>query len=58
MEVPHAMATMEEDATGIGTAAAGWEDEDNETGLRTTCENKSWGCQWTVGAGATRSRSG
>jgi hypothetical protein len=31
-EVTDAMATTEEDATGIGTVAAGWEDEDNETG--------------------------
>ncbi len=32
MEVANAMATMEEDAVGIRTLVAGWEDEDNETG--------------------------
>ncbi len=32
MEVPNAMATTEEDAVGIGTVPAGWEDEDNATG--------------------------
>ncbi len=32
MEVADAMATMEEDALGIGMVAARWEDEDNETG--------------------------
>jgi hypothetical protein len=31
MEVIIAMATMEEDAVGVRTATAGWEDEDNET---------------------------
>ncbi len=29
-EVTDAMAMTEEDAAGIGTVAAGWEDEDNE----------------------------
>ncbi len=32
MEVADAMATMEEDAAGLGMVAARWEDEDNETG--------------------------
>jgi hypothetical protein len=32
MEVADAMATMEEDAAGIETVAAVWEDENNETG--------------------------
>jgi hypothetical protein len=32
MEVANAMATMEEDAVGVRTVAAWWEDEDNETG--------------------------
>ncbi len=31
MEVTDAMATMEEDAVGIGTVVARWKDEDNET---------------------------
>ena len=30
-EVADAMATTKEDAAGIGTVLAGWEDEDNET---------------------------
>ncbi len=30
-EVADAMATIEEDAASVGTTAAGWEDEDNET---------------------------
>jgi hypothetical protein len=34
----------EDDAAGVGTVVAGWEDEDNEAGWRTTCDNKSWGC--------------
>jgi hypothetical protein len=29
MEVANAMATIEEDAMGIRTVAAGWEDKDN-----------------------------
>ncbi len=29
-EVTDAMAMTEEDAAGVGTVAAGWEDEDNE----------------------------
>jgi hypothetical protein len=33
MEVADTMATTEEDSAGIGTVAAGWEDEDNETGI-------------------------
>jgi hypothetical protein len=32
MEVADAIVTTEEDAGGVGTVAAGWEDEDNETG--------------------------
>ena len=32
MKVADAMATMTEDATGVRTVAAGWEDEDDETG--------------------------
>jgi hypothetical protein len=31
-EVPDAMAMTEKDTVGVGTVAAGWEDEDNETG--------------------------
>jgi hypothetical protein len=31
-KVVDAVATMEEDAVGVGAVAAGWEDEDNETG--------------------------
>ncbi len=31
MEVTDAMMTTEEDAAGMGTVVAGWEDEDNET---------------------------
>jgi hypothetical protein len=31
-EVSDAMATTEDDALGLETVAAGWEDEDNETG--------------------------
>ncbi len=31
MEVADAMATTEEDAVGVGTVAAGWEGEDDET---------------------------
>jgi hypothetical protein len=54
MEVADAMVTTEDDAAGVGTVAAGWEDEDNETGWRTTWDNKNWGCQWTMGGGATR----
>ncbi len=30
IEVADTMATMGEDAAGIGMVAAGWEDEDNE----------------------------
>ncbi len=33
MEVADAIATTEEDAAGVGTVAAGWEDEDDETGI-------------------------
>ncbi len=33
IEVADAMATTEEDAAGVGTVAAGWEDEDYETGI-------------------------
>ena len=44
MEVADAMVTTEDDAAGVGTVAVGWEDEDNETGWRTTWDNKSWGC--------------
>jgi hypothetical protein len=33
MEVTDAMATTEKDAAGVGTVAAGWEDEDDETGI-------------------------
>ncbi len=36
MEVADEMATMEEDAAGVGTVAAGWEDEGDETGTKTT----------------------
>ncbi len=32
MEVADAMATMEDDAAGVGTVVAVLEDEDNETG--------------------------
>jgi hypothetical protein len=32
MEVADAMVIMKEDAAGVRTVAAGWEDEDNETG--------------------------
>jgi hypothetical protein len=32
MEVADAMSTTEEDATEVETMAAGWVDEDNETG--------------------------
>ncbi len=32
MEVADAMATTEEDAAGVGTVAAGWKDEDDESG--------------------------
>ncbi len=32
MEVADTMATTEEDAAGIGTVVAGWEDESNENG--------------------------
>jgi hypothetical protein len=38
-EVADVMAMTEEDAAGIGTVAAGWEDEDNETRERTTWVN-------------------
>jgi hypothetical protein len=31
-DIADVMATTEEDAVGVGTVAAGWEDEDNETG--------------------------
>jgi hypothetical protein len=31
-DIADAMATTEEDAAGVGTVAAGWEDENNETG--------------------------
>jgi hypothetical protein len=31
MEVADAMASMKEDAVGVGTVVAGWEDEDDET---------------------------
>ncbi len=44
MEVADAMVTTEDDAAGVGTVAAGWEDEDNETEWRTTWDNKNWGC--------------
>ncbi len=33
MEVADAMATTEEDAAGLGTVAAGWEDEGDKTGI-------------------------
>ena len=36
MEIADTIVTTEDDAAGIGTVAAGWEDEDNETGWRTT----------------------
>ena len=36
MEVADTMVTTENDAAGVGTVAAGWEDESNETGWRTT----------------------
>ena len=52
------MMTTEGDAAGVWTVAAGWEDKDNETGWRPTWDNMSWGCQWTMGAGATRGRGG
>ena len=58
MEDADAMVTMEDDTAGVGTVVAGWEDEDNESGGRTTWNNKSWGCQWTMGSGATRGRGG
>ncbi len=58
MEVTDAMVTTEDDAAGVGTVAAGWEDEDDETGWRTTWDNKSWGFQCTMGGGATKSRGG
>ncbi len=32
MEVTNAIATTGEDAAGIGTVVAGWEDEENQTG--------------------------
>ncbi len=32
MEFTDAMATTEEAAAGVGTVAAGWEDEDNKNG--------------------------
>ncbi len=35
MKVAEAMATTEEDAAGIGTVAARWEDKHDETGSRT-----------------------
>ncbi len=47
------MVMTEKDAAGIGTVAAGWEDEDDETGYRTTSENNSWGCQSTMDGGTT-----
>jgi hypothetical protein len=33
MEVADAMATMEEDAAGVGAVVPGWEDEDDKTGI-------------------------
>jgi hypothetical protein len=32
MEVANTMATIEEDAVGIGSVTARWEDKDNDTG--------------------------
>ena len=58
MEVADAMVTTEDEAAGVGTVTAGWEDEDNEAGWRTTWDNNCWGCQWTMGGGATRGRGG
>ncbi len=55
MEVTDARATTEEDAVGIGTVAAEWKDEDNET---TTWDNKSWERQWTMGGCATKGGGG
>jgi hypothetical protein len=58
MEVAEAMATTKEDAVGEGTVANRWEDEDDKTRKGTTWDKKSWGCQWTMGSGATRGRGG
>jgi hypothetical protein len=42
-KIAKAMATMEEDAAGVGTVAAGWVNEDNKARYRTTWDSKSWG---------------
>ncbi len=50
-EVADAMATTEEDAEGVGTMPAGWEDEDDETpgrGLRGTTRVAGVSPQWAV----------
>jgi hypothetical protein len=57
-EVADAMAMTEDDAAGIGSVAAGWEDEYNKTKWRTTWDSKSWGCQSRKGSGPTRGRIG
>ncbi len=58
MKVADAMATTEEDAAGIRTVVAEWDDEDNETGQRTMWDNKSWEHQWTMGSGGARGGGG
>jgi hypothetical protein len=53
-EVADAMGAIKEDAAGIVTVAAEWEDENNEIRKRTMWDNKSWGHQSTMGGGSTR----
>ncbi len=51
-EVADAMVTTEEDAAGIGTVAAGWKDEDDETEIEDyvgqqelgASEDNGWWC--------------
>ncbi len=50
------METTKEDAAGIGTVVAGWEDVKNETRLKTTWNNKSLKLQSTMSSGATRGK--